>query len=62
MHKARHWTPSELKYLGEPFTPEWRYKRAELSAKIEADGHNSFSDERYQLGRMEYQGYIVRED
>lgn len=61
MQKPHHWTKAELKYLGEPFTDEWRARRNKLIG-LRNEGQDTFSDERYNFSRMQYQGYTLREE
>lgn len=65
MQKPHHWTPAEQAFLHkggvESFTPEWRARRNKLIG-LRNEGEDSFSDERYQFSRMQYQGYTLGEE
>lgn len=50
--RPHHWTKSELKYLGEPFTKEWRERRNILINKRRPEGNkDTFAVERFYLDR-----------
>lgn len=52
MRRPHHYTKAEKKYLGEPFTPEWRRRKAILAGEYEKK--DMFQNERFMLDRQQY--------